>query len=70
MDRQLGPGDQVRLRTRDYETDYYPGDRGTVLSGPHLTPSGGFFYVVRMERDGPSAAGILIHSQELEAADK
>jgi len=33
-------GDRIRLTTWDYEPDYERGERGTVLSGPHLIPSG------------------------------
>jgi hypothetical protein len=66
MGQQAMVGQPVHLTTRDYEPDYYRGDRGTVLSGPHYTPSGGFFYVVRMEKDGPAAAGIIMHAEEVE----
>jgi hypothetical protein len=66
MGQQATVGQQVHLTTRDYEPDYRPGDRGTVLSGPHPTPSGGFFYLVRLEKDGPAAAEIILHAEELE----
>jgi hypothetical protein len=59
-------GERVRLTTRDFEPDYRLDDRGTVQSGPHHTPSGGFFYVVRMDKDGPAAPGIIVHGDELE----
>ena len=59
-------GDRIRLTTWDYEPDYRRGERGTVLSGPHLIPSGGHFYVVIMDRDGPTGTGRIINASEIE----
>jgi hypothetical protein len=56
----------VRLSTRDFEPDYGKGETGTVLSGPHPVPSGGFFYVVTMKKNGPSATGIILNASEIE----
>ncbi|HEY7311386.1 MAG TPA: hypothetical protein VH643_18640 [Gemmataceae bacterium] len=66
MNRQPKTGDRVRLTTRDFEPDYWPGDRGTVLSGPHPIPSGGHFYVVTLDKDGPTGTGITINANEIE----
>jgi hypothetical protein len=67
--QQPKTGDRVRVTTRNFEPDYQRGDKGTVMSGPHQTPSGGFFYVVQMDKDGPAAAGIIVHEEELEDED-
>jgi hypothetical protein len=66
MNRQPKAGDRVRLTTRDFEPDYRPGDKATVLSGPHPIPSGGHFYVVTMDKDGLAATGITINASEIE----
>jgi hypothetical protein len=60
------PGDRVRLITSDFEPDYRAGDAGTVERGPHLIPSGGYYYLVRMERDGLDAAATIIREDEIE----
>ena len=59
-------GDRVRLTTRDFEPDYQRGEAGTVLSGPHPIPSGGHFYVVTLDKDGPTGTGIIINASEIE----
>ncbi|HEY7310197.1 MAG TPA: hypothetical protein VH643_12615 [Gemmataceae bacterium] len=59
-------GDRVRLATRDFEPDYQRGEAGTVFSGPHPIPSGGFYCVVTMDKDGPGAAVIVFNSSEIE----
>jgi hypothetical protein len=56
----------MRITTQDFEPDYLAGDTGTVESGPHPIPSGGVFYVVRMERDGPGAAAIIVREDDME----
>jgi hypothetical protein len=66
MNKHPRTGDRVRLTTRDFEPDYRPGDTGTVLSGPHLIPSGGYYCVVTMDKDGPSAAAIIFNASEIE----
>ncbi len=52
--------------TPDFEPDYRAGDTGTVESGPHSIPSGGIFYLVRMERNGPGAAATTFRENEIE----
>jgi hypothetical protein len=66
MNKHPRTGDRVRLTTRDFEPDYRPGDTGTVESGPHPIPSGGFFYLVTVEKDGPGAAAIVFNASEIE----
>ena len=66
MSHRPKTGDRVRLTTRDLEPDYQRGEGGTVLSGPHLIPSGGHFYVVTMDKDGPTGTGIIINASEIE----
>ncbi len=60
------PGDRVRLTTSDFEPEYKAGDLGIVESGPYIIPSGGDFYLVRMEKDGPDATPTIIRANELE----
>jgi hypothetical protein len=60
------PGDRVRLTTRDFEPNYFQGDIGTVESGPHPIPSGGFYYVVTMEKDGPAPGPTSFIADEIE----
>jgi hypothetical protein len=64
----LGPkmGDRIRLNTRDFEPDYQQGEAGTVLSGPHPIPSGGFYFVVVMDKDGRGAVVIILDTSEFE----
>ena len=66
MSQRPKTGDRIRLTTRDFEPDYRPGDKGTVMSGPHLVPSGGHFYVVVMDKDGSTATGRIINDDEIE----
>ncbi len=56
----------MRLTTRDHEPDYFPGDAGTVLSGPHFVPSGGEYFVVVMDKSGPDASGSIFIAAEIE----
>jgi hypothetical protein len=65
MSQEPKTGDRVLVTTRDFEPEYRPGDRGTVLSGPHPIPSGGFFYVVAVDKDGSAATGIVFHAGEI-----
>jgi hypothetical protein len=55
----------VRLLTRDFLPDYRPGDTGKVESGPQPIPSGGFYFVVTMDKDGPGATGIVFRDNEI-----
>ena len=59
-------GDRVRLATQDFEPDHLVGDMGTVESGPYPIPSGGFFYLVRMEREEPGAVPIMFRENDIE----
>lgn len=65
---KLKPGDKVQLTTRDLEPDYRVGEIGTVESGPHGIPSGGEFYLIRMDRDSPNARAIVFRGNEIEIA--
>jgi hypothetical protein len=66
MSEQPKSGDRVRLTTGDFLPDDWPGDSGTVESGPHPIPRGGFYYVVTLDRAGPGAAGIVLTESEIE----
>jgi hypothetical protein len=66
MSQQPKVGDRVRLRTRDFEPDYRTGDTGKVESGPHPIPSGGYYYVVTLDRGEPGATGIILNASEIE----
>lgn len=68
MSQHPKTGDRVRVVTRNFEPDYQVGDTGTVESGPQALPSGGFYYVVRMDRDGPDAKGNVFVAGEIELA--
>jgi hypothetical protein len=41
-------------------------NRVTVLSGPHLIPSGGHFYDVTIDKAGLTGTGIIINASEIE----
>ena len=66
MSQEPKTGDRVLVTTGDFEPEYRPGDKGTVLSGPHPVPSGGFFYVVAVDKDGSAGTGIVFHAGEIE----
>ena len=67
--QQPQSGEAVRLKTREYEPDYGPGDMGTVLSGPHPVPYGeGYYYVLQLEKEGPGATEVVVFENEIETA--
>ena len=66
MSQEPKVGDRVCLTTRDFEPDYQRGEEGTVLSGPHPTPSAGFFYIVAMKKFGPGTEEIIFRANEIE----
>ena len=62
MIRQPKMGDRVGLLTRDFKPDDRPGETGTLVSGPQAIPRGGCFSVLTLDKDGPGAAGISMHT--------
>jgi hypothetical protein len=46
---------------------YRPGDTGTVLRAAPSTTNGGRYYLVAMDKDGPSAVCAVFTEGEIEA---
>jgi hypothetical protein len=65
MSNAIKPGERVRLTVRNRQPIFQPGDRGTVLSGPHTSPGGEDYYVVRMD-EGPADRSLIFMSDEIE----
>jgi hypothetical protein len=53
MIRKLEKGDRLRIRSQRRVSDYRPGDRGTVISGPKKSVTGETYYIARMDKNGP-----------------
>jgi hypothetical protein len=66
MNIDLKAGDRLRVTARARVPGYQPGDKGTVVSGPHLRPSGGSYYIARMDRD-PAGMRVIFADDEVEA---
>jgi len=66
MNGDLKAGDRLRVTARVRVPGYQPGDKGTAVSGPHLRPSGGSYYIARMDRDHPDKR-VIFADDEVEA---
>jgi hypothetical protein len=66
MSGELKAGDRLRVTARIRVPGYRPGDKGTVVSGPHLRPSGARYYIARMDKDHPDTR-VLLADDEVEA---
>jgi hypothetical protein len=64
---ELKPGDRVRVTAHHPPAVYHPGDRGTVVSGPHAFPTGnGNYYLGTMDKDAPSHTAATLGADEIE----
>lgn len=66
MPLPLKVGDRVRLTKRNRLAGYQPGDKGTVIRVPKAAPGGQPYYIVAMDRDGPTGTGVLFTEDEIE----
>jgi hypothetical protein len=66
MSGELKAGDRLRVTARVRVPGYRTDDRGTVVSGPHLRPSGVRYYIARMDRD-PADKRVILAEDEVEA---
>ena len=65
----LKKGDRVRVTTHNRMYGYQPGDKGTIVREAIRAPSGTRYYLVAMEKDNPSHAGVVFNAEEIEADD-
>jgi hypothetical protein len=63
----LNPGDRVRVSEQSRAHNCQPGEKGTVLSGPHDCLGGGQRYEVTMDNEEPSAPPVTFLPYEIEA---
>jgi hypothetical protein len=66
MSGALKAGDRLRVTARVRVPGYQPGDKGTVMSGPHLLPSGARYYIARMDQDHADKR-VIFADDEVEA---
>jgi hypothetical protein len=66
MNGDLKAGDRLRVTARIRVPGYQPGDKGTIVSGPHLLPSGSRYYIARMDQDHPDKR-VILADEEVEA---
>jgi len=59
MNREMKVGDRVRVRTWTGMPEYFLGDRGTVLRYPEIYETGGFCYLVAMDKDGGKGTALF-----------
>jgi hypothetical protein len=66
MSGELRSGNRLRVTARIRMPGYRPGDKGTVMSGPHLLTSGARYYIARMDQDHASKR-VIFAANEVEA---
>jgi hypothetical protein len=67
MSLPLQPGDRVRVTIRNRMAGCRPGDKGTVLRASVSAATGGRYYTVAMDKDGPGHNGAVFTEGEVEA---
>jgi hypothetical protein len=60
MSDELRPGVRVKVTARCCLSGYSPGDKGTVRRADYEPVTGGRFYVITMDRDGPQSVTALM----------
>lgn len=65
MSQYLEKGQRVRVTGRS-RVGYRPGDRGLVLRVSASATTGRPYYIVAMDRDDSSGAGVLFTEDEVE----
>jgi hypothetical protein len=63
----LKKGDRVRITVRNRMYGYQPGDKGTIVREAIRAPSGTRYYLVAMDKDNPTHAGVVFNAEEIEA---
>jgi hypothetical protein len=66
MSSKLDKERRVRVTGRSRVAGYAPGDRGTVLRVSASAATGRRYYIVAMDRDDSSGAGVLFTEDEVE----
>jgi hypothetical protein len=66
MSRQLKLGDRVRVTARSRKEGYQPGDQGTVTHAPKVPLHQEPYYIVAMDKDGPTRTAVVFTEGEIE----
>lgn len=66
MIHRLKPGDLVRIAPNKKVPGYLPGDTGTVQNGPILLPTGGPYYIVKMDKQVAETDLVIVTPDEVE----
>jgi hypothetical protein len=64
---ELKAGVRVHVTVRTHMAGYRPGDTGTVLRASPSSLNGERYYLVAMDKDGPSAGCAVFTEGEIEA---
>ena len=63
---RLKKGDRVHVTERNRMHSYQPGDTGTIVREAIRAPSGTRYYLVAMDKDNPTHAGVVFAEREIE----
>jgi hypothetical protein len=63
---RLKKGDRVHVTERNRMYGYQPGDKGTIVREAIRAPSGTRYYLVAMDKDNPTHAGVVFAEREIE----
>jgi hypothetical protein len=66
MSRELQTGQRVRVTACNRMAYYQPGDKGTVWCKSLRDSTGGRYYLVAMDKDGPDATERIFLADEIE----
>jgi hypothetical protein len=66
MSHALKGGYRVRVTVGNRRRGYRPGDTGTVWSGPHRSPGGGWHDYVAMDKGKPDDTPVGFSEDEIE----
>ncbi len=68
MKREPAVGDRVRMKRQ--VNGYQPGEKGTVTHAPKIPLHDEPYYVVAMDRDGPSCTAVPFALRDIELDDQ
>jgi hypothetical protein len=66
MSRELQAGQRIRVTVRNRLAYYQSGDKGTVWREGSRDSTGGRYYLVAMDKDGPDATERIFLADEIE----
>ena len=64
---ELKKGGRVRVTGRNLKYGYQPGDKGSIMREAIRDLTGTRYYLVAMDKDNPSHAGVVFNAEEIEA---